>query len=174
MSGDVAIAVISAGSALMASVITGGVAWLVMRIQLAHQAREQRSARREQLLRNVLAQCLEAISKARLELAAIGRAAVTQAEEVRAEAERELDGAVRALFTHRTHLTLIADITLQRLAADMTDAFEQLWHKQAETLAAGTPLTEDELWSVQTQEAEKLERTMAHFVARANDVLSSL
>ncbi|WDV52914.1 hypothetical protein PV963_22395 [Streptomyces coeruleorubidus] len=174
MPGDVAVAAISASSALAASLITGLVTWLVMRTQLLHQAREQRSARREQLLRDVCAKCLEAISKARLELVALGRASVAQSGELRAAAERELDVAVRALFTHRTHLALIAEIKLQRLAADMADAFEALWYRQEQTLAAAVPVTEDDLWSAQTQEAEKLEETMAQFVAGASETLRSL
>ncbi|MGW3555547.1 hypothetical protein ACWDLL_32600 [Streptomyces griseoincarnatus] len=173
MSNEMAVAVISAGSALTASLVTGVVAWLVMRTQLQHQAREHRSARREQLLRDVCAQCLEAISKARLELAALGKTAVTRSGELRA-VERELDVAVRALFTHRTNLTLIADTKLQRLAADMTDAFEALWYKQEQTLAGGAPVAEDDLWSTQAEEAEKLENAMARFVTGVSDTLRSL
>ncbi len=89
-------------------------------------------------------------------------------------AERELDVAVRALFAHRTHLTLIAEIKLQRLAADMADAFEVLWHRQEQTLVAAVSVTEDDLWSAQTQEAERLENAMAQFVAGASQTLRSL
>ncbi|MGW1542554.1 hypothetical protein ACWCPM_20350 [Streptomyces sp. NPDC002309] len=168
------IAVISASSALAASVITGTVTWLVMRTQLAYQAREHRAARREQLLRDICAQCLEAISAARLELAALGKAAVARSNEEMTAAQKDLDLAVRALFKHRTHLTLIADTKLQRLAADMADAFEALWYAQERILIAGTPASVEDLESAQSQEAEKLEDTMALFVARASEVLRSM
>ncbi|MGW7363794.1 hypothetical protein ACWGI8_10270 [Streptomyces sp. NPDC054841] len=168
------VALISAGSALAASMLTGSITWLVMRTQLAHQAREQRSTRREQLLRDVCAQCLEAISRARLELGAVGKAAVSQSDELKAAAEHELDVAVRALFTHRTHLTLVADPKLQRLAAGMTDAFESLWYKQEQILMERVLASEEDLWSAQSREAEKLEEAMASFVAGASTVLASL
>ncbi|MBT2365002.1 hypothetical protein J7E88_06640 [Streptomyces sp. ISL-10] len=174
MPGETAVAVISAGSALAASMLTGTMTWLAMRTQLVHQAREQRVTRREQLLREVCAQCLEAISRARLELAALGKAAIAQSEELKAEAEDELNAAVRALFTHRTHLTLIADTKLQRLAAGMSDAFEELWYRQQQILMESTPASDDDLWAAQSQEAEKLEEAMAHFIAEAGAVLASM
>ncbi|MEU1459027.1 hypothetical protein [Streptomyces avermitilis] len=174
MPDETAVALIAAGSALAASMLTASMTWLAMRAQQAHQAREQRSTRREQLLREVCAQCLEAISRARLELDAVGKAAVARSDELKVAAEHELNVAVRALFTYRTHLALIADTKLQRLAAGMSDAFEALWYKQEETLSGSRPSSSDDIWSAQSQEAERLEEAMASFVAEAGAMLASL
>lgn len=174
MTGEAAVALISACSALAGSLFTGAVTWSVMRTQLRHQASEQRATRLEQLLRELCAQCLEATSKARLELAAVGRAAVAQSDDLKLVAESELDIAVRAIFTHRTHLTLVADTKLQRKAAAMVAAFEALWYKQAQVLEEALPTSNDDLWSAQAQEEEELEEAMAQFVTAAGKALASL
>ncbi|MEU0524591.1 hypothetical protein [Streptomyces niveus] len=59
---DTSIALISAGSALAASVITGGLTWLAGRSHLVLQLRDQKQTRSELHRREIYAACLELLT----------------------------------------------------------------------------------------------------------------
>ncbi|MFF7138937.1 hypothetical protein ACFZBZ_42375 [Streptomyces sp. NPDC008196] len=110
---EISIALISSGSALAASAITGVLTWLAGRSHLVRQLADQKDARHEQYRRDVYAGCLESLS-------ALITSVQTYAARVVAgdsEAEGAADEVMAGQATHLRHsaaLQLVGPETLTR------------------------------------------------------------
>ncbi|MBX9396352.1 hypothetical protein K4749_22845 [Streptomyces sp. TRM72054] len=104
---DTSVALISAGSALAASLITGGLTWLAGRSHLGMQLRDQKWARREQHRREVYASCLELLtSYVMWSLALTARRSRGESERV-AEAHQKVADGAKAMMQRSAEMDLV-------------------------------------------------------------------